>query len=164
MYNPVTPGPSEQLAFSSRLNKPLPSGATVSFIYWSLWDSDGTAFNSDAVPATAFDVQKFGRRWLEISGGGSDHYEIVLIVETAELAAPPIDVSPASGSLLPQQNFDAAVLLPADANPSSLQVSVGGTVLPLESFGNVSVAPAKFHREAGDTLSGRAFCAGFVHR
>lgn len=142
VVNPAAPGISEHFTFSSILNKALPSGASVSSISLSLFDSDGTVFNSEALPAIAFDFQAFGHRELHVEGGGNSmHFWITLHIETAELVPPEMDISPASGSLLPQQNFDAAVLLPADAIPSSLQVSVSGTVLPLSLAGACQVLP-----------------------
>lgn len=131
--NPASPGLSEHFSLQSYPNKPLPSGASVSFITLSLFDSDGTALSSDALPATAPDVQAFAYRKVEIHGSGSNSvYEIYLDIETAEIVPPAIDISPASGFLLTQQNFDAALLLPVGAEAASLQASVNGTPLALD--------------------------------
>jgi hypothetical protein len=65
-----------------------------------------------------------------------------LVNVTSDHLQPAIEVSPSAGSFLPQQHFDAAVLLPLGgaAVVATMQASVGGTALALNYPGTCQLA------------------------
>ncbi len=131
----------EVFSFSSYPNKPLPSGASVESIGFALLDNDGTAFSSDEAARDGIRHRGFRDPGADHHRRSSNHYEVSLDVETVEIVPTAIDVSPASGFLLAQQNFDAAVFLPDDAIPRACRSVAGGTVLPLDLSGTCQVLP-----------------------
>jgi hypothetical protein len=113
----------------SLFNEPLANGTSVDQIA-IVFASGNTTPISDALPSDPPNVQDFGFRRIRIVGAGYG-MEVQAEITSAELVLPTIEVSPAAGSFLRQQRFDAAVLLPAGAQASSMQASVNGNPVAL---------------------------------
>jgi hypothetical protein len=132
---------------NSSENKPLPAGGwgAGSAVYWLLFDCEdysGQAPATDALPATAPDPSSV---YCEISVAGVQNgyqFEVRAVVETATLVPPALTISPAGGSFLSQQRFDAAVFLPLGSQIASAQASAGGNALPLSYPGTCQLIPA----------------------
>jgi hypothetical protein len=128
---------------ASRRNQPLPSGAVVDGIGIYFDDPSGHAPTSDVLPTQAPNLQDFPERYMVLDGffGESGRYSVIAVIESVELVPPQaIEVSPATGSFLSQQRFDAALLLPAGSSIASMQASAGGNPLPLAYPGTCQIA------------------------
>lgn len=129
---------------ASRRNQPLPNGAVVEGIGIYFDDPNGHAPLSDALPADAPDIQDFPERYIVLEGylGEGGLYSVMAVIESVALVPPKaIEVSPATGSFLAQQRFDAALLLPEGSSIASMQASAGGNPLPLAYPGTCQIAP-----------------------
>jgi hypothetical protein len=129
---------------ASRRNQPLPSGAEVEGIGIYFNDPSGHAPTSDVLPTDAPDLDDFPERYIVLEGylGEGGLYSVMAVIESVELVPPQaIEVSPATGSFLSQQRFDAALLLPAGSSIASMQASAGGNPLPLAYPGTCQIAP-----------------------
>lgn len=147
----VTPAGSPGSAAGFRLlsseNKPLPAGGwgAGSAVYWILFictDRSGQFVSTDALPAGVPNPSSVD---CEISVTGTQNgyqFEVRAPVETATLVPPAIAISPADGSFLSQQRFDAAVFLPLGSQIRSAQASAGGNALPLSYPGTCQLIPA----------------------
>jgi hypothetical protein len=70
-------------------------------------------------------------------------------IDSVQFVPPAIEVIPATGDILPQQHFDAALLLPFGAQIATMQASVGGNAMPLSYPGTCQlVAPNSAWRAA----------------
>ncbi len=130
------------LSIAGSNDQPLPSGALVTSIAFHFSDPTGSALTSDALPTDAPAIQNLSPGEIRIMGSPvAADFEIVAQIDTAQLAPPSMEISPATGSFLPQQRFDAALLLPVGAQIASMQASVGGSPLPLNYPGSCQLAP-----------------------
>ena len=129
---------------SSRWNQPLPNGFIVQDIGIYFGDPNGHAPTSDALPTGAPDIQDFPERSIALGGYDDEGapFSINAEIESVEFVPPlVIEVSPATGTFLSQQHFDAALLLPSGSSITSMQASTGGDPLPLSYPGTCQIAP-----------------------
>ena len=102
--------------------------ATVAAINLLLVDATGQWPSSIALPTNA-PTQNFSTgavpSQLQIQGAVQDGFQVTAQIDSAVLAPPAVQVSPASGSFLAQQHFDVALLLTPGAQIVSLQSSAG---------------------------------------
>jgi len=113
---------------------PLPNGANVSLIWISFLDPAAQWPTSGFLPTGAPNITDFSASQMALSGSGpgNSSFQITIQIDSAQLLPPQIEVSPQTGSFVPQQHFDAAVLLPIGGAPvATLQTSIGGNQLPL---------------------------------
>jgi hypothetical protein len=136
---PHTQG-SGQFIMGSTDNKPLSNGATVDMIYMN-FQGVGTLTQSVALPSVAPDLIGYGTKSVSLSGSGFA-YDVETEIEAAELiGAGSIEFSPAAGSFIPSQHFDAALTLPANSNVASAEASVNGVSVGLNYPGNCQLLP-----------------------
>lgn len=139
MINPHTNG-SGQFILDSNNNKPLANGVSVDNI-WMEFQGTGNMTQSEALPTVAPDLQSYFRKQLQFSGGGFG-FSVHAVIEAAELVvADAIEVSPAAGSFVLGQRFDAALTLPRNSSVASAQASANGIALPLSYPGNCQLLP-----------------------
>jgi hypothetical protein len=121
----------------------LPNGATVQHVSFRFYEPSGSAPITTALPTTAPNLQHWWERSMHIGGGlNSNYYMLELVVEATTLEPPQvIEFSPAPGRFLPQQRFDAALLLPVGSTIVSAQASVRGVPLLLSYPGTCTLAP-----------------------
>jgi hypothetical protein len=144
----VTPGiPGSNwgsVAFQGYQNPSLPNGVPVDFMSINFLDSTGQWPTSSGVPDGAPNLTSLADSQITVSGPWtmSGYYQIMAQVDSVELLPPAIEVSPSAGSFLPQQHFDAAILLPVGGAPvATAQASVGGNSLALNYPGTCQLAP-----------------------
>lgn len=118
-------------------------GDLFNHVRFNFYDDSGQALSSNELPATAPELKKYSERSVTISGNGnSGFFFFVLEVESVELAPPPsFEVSPQSGTFLPQQRFDAALYLPAGSMAWYAQAYANGQSLSLTYPGNCDFTP-----------------------
>jgi len=138
-------------------NPPLPNGVNVGFIGVTFLDSTAQWPTSAFLPTGAPNLTDFTNSQIAISGADPTNafFQITIQIDSAQLVPPQIEVSPQTGSFIPQQHFDAAVLLPLGAaQVATAQASIGGNPLPLNYPGTCQLATP--------TNSGRAalLCPG----
>jgi len=141
----VLPGSSLQI-YSTQDNT-LPDGRLIDTIMFNFADGTGQSPPSAALPVDAPNVQSYAvSHQIRVSGPfNSAYFELVADVDSAVLAPPSIEVSPAAGTFLPLQRFDAAVLLPPESQIASVRgspvaLSYPGTCYPVPP--NTSGQPA----------------------
>lgn len=125
-------------------NKPLANGASVRVLDFNFTDPAGNAPLSDALPIGAPDLASFPTRSISVAGDlNGDIYHVALQIDAVEAAPPPgsLVLSPASGSFVRPQRFDAAVILPPGSQLSSLQARVDGSPSPVSYPGSCDLAP-----------------------
>lgn len=126
----------------SQDNKPLADGTSVTNISLRL-QGYGSVTESAALPKVAPTLQNYASE-VQISGNGSQgFYSLRVVLETAELISPDaIVVTPASGTFAANQHFDAAVILPRNADVQTAEATVNGIWLPPLSYpGNCQLQP-----------------------
>lgn len=139
MVSPHTQG-FGQFTMGSSDNKPLSSGPTVDMI-WMDFQGVGTLTQSTALATVAPDLIGYSTKEVSISGGGFA-FDVRAVIEAAELIdGVAFEVSPAAGSFLPTQHFDAALILPPNSNVATVQASANGSQLPLSYPGNCQLQP-----------------------
>ena len=124
-------------------NPPLPNNVAVDNISVNFVDANGQWPNSTQLPTGAPNPSSLAWSTITISGPqtSSAYFMIQAQVDSVQLLPPAIDVSPQAGSFLPQQHFDAAVLLPpGGAAVATMQASVGGAALTLNYPGTCQLA------------------------
>ncbi|WP_116809913.1 hypothetical protein [Steroidobacter cummioxidans] len=127
-----------QFFYVSDDNKPISNDNGVMQIIMRLMGS-GPVTQSSALPAVAPDLTGYHSKDVLIFG---TNFDLRAEIESAELiVADAIEVSPASGSFVHGQQFDAALLLPRNSNVVSAQASANGNTLPLNYPGNCYVPP-----------------------
>jgi hypothetical protein len=127
-----------QFTMTSQDNKPLPDDTVVDSIAFDLRGS-GNMTQSEAL-ANAAPV--LGDYWTKevMIGGGS--FFVRASIEAAELIVPvALEVSPASGSFVANQHFDAAVILPRNSVVANAHALANGMLLPLTYPGNCQLQP-----------------------
>jgi hypothetical protein len=126
-------------------NKPLGNEATVEDIRINFVDQPGYTPTSESLPTGAPNLQQYSEKTIEISGSsGAGWYFVVFAIDSVSTNAPPtggLTVSPAAGSFVQTQRFDAAVLLPSGSTVSTLQSTVNGLPSPLGYPGFCHMGP-----------------------
>jgi hypothetical protein len=124
-------------------NKPLNNGSAVDGVYIRFYDNSGQAPHTTALPTTAPTLQLYSERSVQVWGSlNSDAYQVTLEIESVEFVPPlVIEVSPGASSFLPQQRFDAVLLLPSGSTIASAQATANGSALPLSYPGTCQQAP-----------------------
>jgi hypothetical protein len=126
---PSSSGGFSSFAINSSNNQAInPPGAGAAAINLFIVDATGQWPSSIALPTNAptqnFSTTAFPSQ-LQIQGA-QNNFQLTAQIDSAVLAPPAVQVSPASGSFLAQQHFDAALLLtPGAAQIVSLQSSAG---------------------------------------
>jgi hypothetical protein len=125
----------------SEQNKTLASGASVSEIsvrFHGFGSVTQTKALPTAAPAPLADY--FIKQVLITGGNGS--FILSADVESAELiVADTVQISPAAGSFLPNQNFDAALTLPRNSNVVNVIAKANGAPLPIGYPGYCTLVP-----------------------
>jgi hypothetical protein len=140
-----------EVTFQGFQNPPLPNGVNVSFVGITFLDPTSQWPTSGFLPTGAPNMTDFTDSQMQISGTGPGNafFQIIMQIDSAQLLPPQIEVSPATGSFVPQQHFDAAVLLPLGGAPvATMQANINGNPLPLSYPGTCQLA--------APTSSGRA--------
>lgn len=130
-------------------NKPLANGVFVDTIRVQ-FDGRGNLTETDALVPAAPVLEDYSSE-ITLSGSSSnDSFEVRAEIEVAELIVPDqVDVSPAAGSFVPNQHFDASWLLPRNTAIASMSATVNGATVPLSYPGTCTVdAPNSAHRVA----------------
>jgi hypothetical protein len=126
---------------TSRDNKQLPSTArvdqiTVRFLGY------GNLTQSAALPAVAPDLTNYMEKEVIISSDFGQSFVVRANIESAEVIVPEaVVVSPAGGSFLPNQHFDAALTLPRNSNVVNVIARANGAPLPIGYPGDCTLAP-----------------------
>jgi hypothetical protein len=133
----------------SSSNQLLNSGVPVGLIdsmSFNFTDLTGQWPASDALPSGAPALQNLSASpsAIIIYSTSSTHVQMTAQIDSVALAPPSFAVSPASGSFLPTQRFDAAVLLPAGAQVVSMQTSVNGNPFSLNYPGMCTLVILRF--------------------
>jgi hypothetical protein len=143
--------------FQGYQNPSLPNGVDVDFIGVNFLDPTGQWPTSALLPNAAPNLTSYANSQIVVSGPNTTtgYFQITTQIDWVQLLPPAIEVSPQTGSFIPQQHFDAAVLLPlGGASVATMQASVGGDPLALNYPGTCQLATP--------TSSGRAalLCPG----
>jgi hypothetical protein len=133
-------GQPSNFVLNSQVGQPLASGTPVGLIQFDFEDFSGHWPTSVALPTVAPAVQNLSSSRILVQVGTSSS-QLVAQVDSVALAPPVIEVSPATGSFLPQQHFDFALLLPAGTNIVSAQATAHGFPMSLYP-GLCQLAPA----------------------
>lgn len=124
------PGSDGTFWISSFDNKPLSSGVMLNDIMVR-FHGFGSVTQSTALPAAAPTLADYTMKEVRITGSGLS-FMVMADIETAELVvADGIEVSPAAGSFLPNQHFDAALTLPRNSNVVNVIAKANGAPLPI---------------------------------
>jgi hypothetical protein len=128
--------------YSSINNRPLPNGAWVNQILIRFANWSDRVLTNDALPPGPLNLQDFPDRTISIEGNlhNQSWYHVDIEIDSAEIVQPAIEVFPASGRFLAQQQFDAGILLPVGGQLASLQASKGGSPLPLNFPGTCQLS------------------------
>lgn len=129
--------------FQGLQNPPLSNGVAVNAIEVSIVDPAGQWPTSAQLPDGAPNLPSYTDSQIVVSGPSTStgYFEITAQIESVQLLPPAIEVSPRAGSFIPQQNFDAAVLLPPGSAPvATMQASVGGNPLTLNYPGTCQLS------------------------
>jgi hypothetical protein len=127
---PASSGGLSFFAINSSSDQAInPPGAAVATINLTIADATGQWPSSIALPTNA-PTQNFSTAalpsQLQIQGAAQNNFTLTAWIDSAVLAPPAVQVSPASGSFLAQQHFEAALLLtPGAAQIVSVQSSAG---------------------------------------
>lgn len=140
--NAQTPG-SGYFDFWSQDNKPLSNGVGVVGIHVN-YQGTGSVTQSAALPAVAPTLSDYYVKEVGIYGDSSSGsgFQLTAQIESAELiTTDTVQVSPAAGSFLPAQNFDAALTLPRNSNVVNVIAKANGVPLPIGFPGNCTLVP-----------------------
>ncbi len=140
----IFPGSSGgQFKMTSFDNKSLANGTAVNDLTLELIGS-GNVTQSEALPNAAPALNGYWTRRVRISGfAPAGSFMIQAEIEAAELiVTDAIVVSPASGSFVANQHFDAAVILPRNSVVSNAHAMANGVLLPLTYPGICQLQPA----------------------
>ncbi|MET0498933.1 MAG: hypothetical protein ABW106_11785 [Steroidobacteraceae bacterium] len=131
-----------QFLMRSNDNKPLASGALISDITLRI-AGQGNVTQSVALPTVAPDLAGYWTKEVVIDGTlGGNSFHVRAVLETAELiVADALTVSPASGSFVANQRFDAALILPRNSSITSMRTTANGQWLPLSYPGSCQLRP-----------------------
>jgi len=121
-------GGDGQFLMTSLENKPLASGETVNEIAVDFQGS-GNLTASKALVNAAPTLPNYWTRDVTLQGNS---YFVRAQIEVAELiVAETFEISPAAGSFIPNQHFDAALTLPRNSVVASAHATANGVALPL---------------------------------
>lgn len=127
----------------SQENKPL-ANAFISQISVQYFGT-GNVTQTTALPAVAPILTGYYQKEVLIVGSSSSTGASIIVgaqIETAELIVPEaIEVSPAAGSFLPGQHFDAALTLPRNSNVVNVIAKANGAPLPIGYPGYCTLVP-----------------------
>jgi hypothetical protein len=138
--DPEEPGSGGTFWFSSFENKPLSTGATLGSIMVRFHGS-GSVTQSMALPTVAPTLAGYTTQEVRITGAGLS-FMVTAEIESAELVvADTVEVSPAAGSFLPNQHFDAALTLPRNSNVVNVIAKANGAPLPIGYPGYCTLVP-----------------------
>ncbi|MFC4309131.1 hypothetical protein ACFPN2_08575 [Steroidobacter flavus] len=134
------PGSAGAFWISSFQNKPLSNGTEVGNIMVQFFGY-GSVTQSTALPAAAPTLADYSTKSITINGPGLSYF-IRAEIESAELiVADTLEVSPAAGSFLPNQHFDAALTLPRNSNVVNVIAKANGAPLPIGYPGYCTLVP-----------------------
>jgi hypothetical protein len=127
-------GASDYVRVISGPPKPLP-GIDSSQLMFQFADYNGSVLSSDALPATAPNLQSFPWSQGYFSGSrGSDYFEIradmVTVALVGAAAGTPLIVSPPAGTFVSGQAIVPALLLPAGAAVIGVEGSINNLEMP----------------------------------
>jgi len=127
---------------SCRDNKSLADGTAVNSII-AEFQGAGNVTKSVELPAVAPIPQTYTNREIRVSAAApGGNYSIRAYIEAAELVIPDaIMVTPASGTFVANQHFDAAVILPRNSVVSTAQATVNGVPVGLSYPGTCQLQP-----------------------
>lgn len=126
--------PGSEFGLFGYQNPPLSNGVAVGSIGVIFSDDSGQWPTSTLLPTGAPALSSFAYSSITLQGlqTTTGYFSIQIQVDSVQLLPPAIGVSPPTGNFLPQQHFDASVLLPlGGAAIATMQASVGGTSLAL---------------------------------
>lgn len=131
----------------------LASGAFINVLDIDFSDPTGQFPSSIALPTGAPSLQSLANSEIRITGGidgrNPGNWSLYAQIDSVQLVPPSIEVIPAAGDILPQQHFDAALLLSPGVQITSMQASVGGNPLTLSYPGTCQLmAPNSAGRPA----------------
>ncbi len=136
-------GPSS-FEMTSMDNKPLSNGGFVNNIAVRLYGASGGT-QTKALPTQAPDLTQYMyQKDVSIVGSAPNGASFIVSaqLETAELiVADTVQVSPAAGSFLPNQHFDAALTLPRNSNVVNVIAKASGAPLPIGYPGFCTLVP-----------------------
>jgi hypothetical protein len=121
-----------QFVMQSFENKPLTNGASVDTIQME-FQGNGNVTATEALADAAPDLANYFLAQVTLDGNGSGgSYVVRAQIEVADLiVADTLNVSPASGTFIPNQHFDAALLLPRNSVVRNAHALANGMLLPL---------------------------------
>lgn len=126
---------------TSRDNKRLPSTAQVDEITLR-FQGTGNMTQSVALPAVVPDLTTYHQKEVIISTGFGQSFTVRANIESADAIVPSaVVVSPAAGSFLPNQHFDAALTLPRNSNVMNVIAKANGAPLPIGYPGYCTLVP-----------------------
>lgn len=126
---------------SSFDNKRLPSSAEVTEITVR-FAGLGNMTQSVALPAVVPDLTNYDPKEVIISTDFGQTFMVRAVIESAEAIVPTaVVVSPAAGSFLPNQHFDAALTLPRNSNVVNVIAKANGAPLPIGYPGDCTLVP-----------------------
>ena len=126
--------PGNEFALYGYQNPPLSNGVAVDYIAVIFNDQSGQWPTSTLLPTGAPALSSLAYSTITVQGPQTTtgYFSIQIQIDSVQLLPPAIQVSPPAGNFLPQQHFDASVLLPlGGAALATMQASVGGTALAL---------------------------------
>lgn len=138
--DPEDAGSDGAFWISSFENQPLSTGAEVGSIMVRFF-GQGSVTQSLALPTAAPELIGYHTKEVTITGSGLS-FMVSADIESAELiVADAIEISPAAGSFLPNQHFDAALTLPRNSNVVNVIAKASGAPLPIGYPGYCTLVP-----------------------
>jgi hypothetical protein len=126
---------------TSRDNKRLPSFAEVDEITVR-FDGRGNLTQSSALPAVVPELIDYQNREVIISSNFGQSFNVQAYIESVEAVIPDaVQVSPAAGSFLPNQQFDAGLTLPRNSTVVNVIAKANSAPLPIGYPGSCSLQP-----------------------
>ncbi|GFE79640.1 hypothetical protein GCM10011487_16400 [Steroidobacter agaridevorans] len=132
---------SGMFEMTSRDNKPLASTAQVDEITVR-FNGRGNMTQSVALPAAVPTLTEYDPKEVVISSNFGQSFMVVANIESAEpVVVDAVVVSPAAGSFLSTQQFDAALALPRNSSVVSVIAEANGAPLPIGYPGSCTLVP-----------------------
>lgn len=144
VYNNPPGAGSDWMSMTSNGFSPLANGATIGSVFMQLNDSTGTMISAPTLPITAPSLANTSTREIRVPGSlNGQSFGITLRIDSITTdAEPPFLISPASGSFVMFQNFDASVIFPRGASIFIVRGRVNGVLIPqLHYPGACTLAP-----------------------
>lgn len=119
-------------------------GGFVNGIEFDFADSTGQFPSSNALLTGAPSLPSLANSGIYVTGqgGSGPAWYFYAQIDSVTLVPPSIEVIPAAGDILPQQHFDAALLLSSGVQITSMTASVGGNPLTLSYPGTCQLVAA----------------------